>query len=68
MLEFYRKSKKGCVIGKTPDGLVSLSTDHENGNSGCKAMGNFAYIFDDYMKNTYYYQIKIEENYDIQNT
>ena len=55
MLEFYRKSKKGCVLGTSPDGLTTLCTDHDKGNSGCKAMGNYAYMYDDYMKNTYYY-------------
>ena len=55
MLEFYRKSKKGCKVETNQMGLVTLSTDHEKGNAGCKAMGNYAYIYDDYMKNTYYY-------------
>ena len=46
---------------------MTLSTDHEHGNAGCKAMGNYALMYDDYLKNTYYYQIKIEENYDLGN-
>ena len=64
MLEFYKRSKKGAKLGISPEGLVTLCTDHEKGNAGCKAMGNYALMYDDYLKNTYYYQIKIEDNYD----
>ena len=64
IVEWYKKSKKGCVLGNNEYNLTTLSTDHDNGFPGCKAMGNFPLIYDEYKKNTYYFQLKIEIDHD----
>lgn len=65
MVDFTKLSKKGCVIGKSYGGEQSLATDHANGNFGGKAMSAKEPLkFDDYKRNTYYFQYKIEVNYE----
>ena len=45
---------------------MTLRTDDDRGAPNCKAMSKFPIVFDDYLKNTYYFQFRIEENYDEQ--
>ena len=59
-----KKSKSGCVVGRTQGGESSLSTDHNNGKPGGKCMGKEPLKFDEYKKNSYYFQFKIEVNYE----
>ena len=44
----------------------TLTTDDDRGYPNCKSMSGFPIQFDDYMKNQYYFQFRIEENYDEQ--
>ena len=44
--------------------MTTLTTDHDKGQAGCKAMGNFPLIYDEYKKNTFYFQLKIECDHD----
>lgn len=41
-----------------------IKTDHENGNSSCKAMGKTPLVYDMYKQNVYYFQVKIEKDND----
>ncbi len=69
LLEFNKKSKKGCVLGSEiynmPDGLhqavlKTLTTNHEKGEPSCKAMGNVPIKFDAYKLNSFYFQLRID--------
>lgn len=71
MFEFYKRSKKGCLSGQSSNvnlgnghvvTLSTLQTDHERGNPGCKAMANYPIVFDNYLRNTYYFQLRIEKD------
>ena len=44
--------------------LQTLMTNHDKGEPGCKSMANYAIQYDSYLRNSYYFQLKIEENYD----
>lgn len=46
--------------------LLTIQTDHERGAPGCKLMSSFPIQYDDYMRNHYFFQFRIEENYDEQ--
>lgn len=45
---------------------LTLTTDDDRGNPNCKSMSGFPIQFDEYLKNQYYFQFRIEENYDEQ--
>ena len=65
VVDFTKTSKKGIIIGKTAGGEQAIGTDHTNGNFGGKAMSAKEPLkFDDYKKNTYFFQYKIEVNFE----
>ena len=64
LFEVGKQSKIGCVQGKTKGGESFLATDHNNGKPGGKVMGKEVIKFDEYKNNTYYFQFKIEVNYE----
>ena len=44
----------------------TLKTNDDNFMPNCKAMSGFPITFDEYLKNKYYFQFRIEENFDEQ--
>lgn len=66
IVEWYRRSRKGCILTTNEQNIVCLTTDHLNGNPGCKAMGNFPLIYDQMKQSNYYFQLKIEIDHDEQ--
>lgn len=56
ILDWFKRSKKGCITYVGPEtGLSFIQTDDDHGQPNCKAMGNKAFVYDDYKKNTYYF-------------